>query len=290
VHTDAKAADSARAVNALAYTVGHHVVFGTGQFVSDKSEGKRLIAHELAHTIQQKAHPIGSQYNAKETDADGPMELAADRVANAVLKDSPLPLLMTSGSQRIQRKKERSSLPVVDWRALYKQCCIQVFGTRERLSWGGRRVPPLNAVDLILQVTGAGSDGYGPEDLATVWAIETNFTVRPTNGLNKDGSVDIGPVHINYEKHSPGMSRQRKNAIFGTNLEGEETFNGNPEANLRYGWWFLRRRGHLGYNPGSKARAGAVKVLLPELRQLFRCILSARTIIFSEAEAEMKDE
>jgi hypothetical protein len=53
VHTDAQAAASARAVNALAYTVGRNVVFGAGQYSAETSTGKRLIAHELAHVIQQ---------------------------------------------------------------------------------------------------------------------------------------------------------------------------------------------------------------------------------------------
>lgn len=54
VHTDAKAAVSARAVNALAYTVGRNVVFGEGQFDARSDSGQRVLAHELAHTIQQR--------------------------------------------------------------------------------------------------------------------------------------------------------------------------------------------------------------------------------------------
>src|SRR5712691_7910193 len=53
VHTDARAAESARAVNALAYAVGHDVVFGTGQYTPGTSEGQRLLAHELTHVVQQ---------------------------------------------------------------------------------------------------------------------------------------------------------------------------------------------------------------------------------------------
>lgn len=53
VHTDAKAAESARAVNARAYTVGGDVVFGAGQYSSITSGGQQLLAHELTHTIQQ---------------------------------------------------------------------------------------------------------------------------------------------------------------------------------------------------------------------------------------------
>lgn len=53
VHTDARAAESARAVQALAYTVGRDLVFASGHFAPTTSSGQRLLAHELAHVIQQ---------------------------------------------------------------------------------------------------------------------------------------------------------------------------------------------------------------------------------------------
>jgi len=53
VHTGAKAAESAAAVNALAYTVGSDVVFGEGQYDTASERGKRLLAHEISHVVQQ---------------------------------------------------------------------------------------------------------------------------------------------------------------------------------------------------------------------------------------------
>jgi hypothetical protein len=53
VHTDGKAAESARSVDALAYTVGLDVVFGKGYYSPRSNEGQRLIAHELMHVVQQ---------------------------------------------------------------------------------------------------------------------------------------------------------------------------------------------------------------------------------------------
>ncbi|MBW3571599.1 MAG: DUF4157 domain-containing protein [Gemmatimonadetes bacterium] len=55
VHAGPDAADGARAVQAHAYTVGHHVVFGAGQFAPGSDAGRRLIAHELAHVVQHGA-------------------------------------------------------------------------------------------------------------------------------------------------------------------------------------------------------------------------------------------
>ncbi|WP_166359398.1 eCIS core domain-containing protein [Pseudomonas akapageensis] len=53
VHSDLAAQQSAKDVNAQAYTLGHHIVFGAGQFAPETSEGRRLIAHELTHVVQQ---------------------------------------------------------------------------------------------------------------------------------------------------------------------------------------------------------------------------------------------
>jgi len=60
VHTGAKAAESAEAVNALAYTAGQDVVFGRGQFAPQTNEGRQLLAHELVHTIQQRDASVSS--------------------------------------------------------------------------------------------------------------------------------------------------------------------------------------------------------------------------------------
>jgi hypothetical protein len=53
VHSGTAAEQSARDVSANAYTVGHDLVFGTGRFAPGTSEGRRLIAHELTHVLQQ---------------------------------------------------------------------------------------------------------------------------------------------------------------------------------------------------------------------------------------------
>jgi hypothetical protein len=55
VHTDRSAAESANAIDALAYTAGNHIAFGQGQFAPHSDAGGRLLAHELAHVAQQGA-------------------------------------------------------------------------------------------------------------------------------------------------------------------------------------------------------------------------------------------
>jgi Domain of unknown function (DUF4157) len=53
IHSDTRSAESARAINALAYTLGRHIVFGRGQYAPETRVGQRLIAHELTHVVQQ---------------------------------------------------------------------------------------------------------------------------------------------------------------------------------------------------------------------------------------------
>jgi hypothetical protein len=58
VHTDGRAAGSARAVQAHAYTVGNHVVFGEGRYRPETPEGRHTLAHELTHVVQQRQGPV----------------------------------------------------------------------------------------------------------------------------------------------------------------------------------------------------------------------------------------
>ena len=70
VHADAQSAESAVALNALAYTVGHDMVFGAGQYNPTSSQGKHLLAHELTHTIQQGRGLSSSRIQRSGPDAD----------------------------------------------------------------------------------------------------------------------------------------------------------------------------------------------------------------------------
>lgn len=85
VHMDTRAAESARAVNALAYTVGHDVVFGHNQYAPATRRGLRLIAHELTHTIQQgpKCSPSAWVIADPRDRLEREAELGADAILGA---------------------------------------------------------------------------------------------------------------------------------------------------------------------------------------------------------------
>src|SRR5439155_11614209 len=102
VHTDAKAAESARAVNALAYTVGQNVVFGARQYEPHASEGRRLLAHELTHVVQQ-----GTMYStgsvASLDSESSSAERNADSSADTVIAGRTVPTIPAVG-YGIQRR------------------------------------------------------------------------------------------------------------------------------------------------------------------------------------------
>ncbi|HYD82092.1 MAG TPA: DUF4157 domain-containing protein [Paucimonas sp.] len=88
VHTDAQASASAAAVNALAYTVGNHVVFAENRYAPQTNEGKRRLAHELAHVVQQSRNrsPLADAISMPGDAA----EVEADRAAAAVMRGDPV--------------------------------------------------------------------------------------------------------------------------------------------------------------------------------------------------------
>ena len=80
VHADTHAGQAAERIGAKAYTVGQDVVFGRGRYAPDTGEGKRLLAHELAHVVQQRQGPTARP--------GGPVhEQAADRAAQTLGHD-----------------------------------------------------------------------------------------------------------------------------------------------------------------------------------------------------------
>ena len=122
VHIDPKASESARAVNAHAYTVGHNVVFASGQYAPGKKSGQKLLAHELTHVVQQrKMNSAAPQAKLEIGPANDSLEQEADRFAEKVAGVSatatatpPNPSGSPGNSSRalLQRAPADQSVPV----------------------------------------------------------------------------------------------------------------------------------------------------------------------------------
>ena len=75
VHRGAQASETARSLKAKAFTVGRDVAFGPGQYSPSTTEGKRLLAHELTHTLQQRTlRPRLQKQDSDKTDKKQPWE------------------------------------------------------------------------------------------------------------------------------------------------------------------------------------------------------------------------
>lgn len=108
IHTGAGADESARSIDALAYTVGSDVVFRSGHYAPDTPTGRRVLAHELTHVVQQKAGPVEgtpAPGGIRLSDPSDRFEQAAERAA-AEATSMP-PAVQTS----VQREGEREETP-----------------------------------------------------------------------------------------------------------------------------------------------------------------------------------
>lgn len=87
VHADAQAAAAAQSVNALAYTTGNDIVFGAGQFAPETAAGRRLLAHELAHVVQQRNG--GPQQIARQTPGEAKPDESKEKTPAETPKSNP---------------------------------------------------------------------------------------------------------------------------------------------------------------------------------------------------------
>lgn len=85
VHTGAESAHAARAVGAKAYTTGQDIHFGAGQYQPSDAFGLHLLAHEVAHTVQQRGGPATTQYKLEVSSPGDAAEVEADRAADAMV-------------------------------------------------------------------------------------------------------------------------------------------------------------------------------------------------------------
>src|SRR2546426_8414937 len=111
VHTDGKATESARSVQAYAYTVGNDVVFQSDKFAPDSDSGQRMLAHELTHVVQQRSGPVagtpapgGIQISHPSDRFEQAAESSADRVMSSASASAPT--LVGPAPASIQREGE----------------------------------------------------------------------------------------------------------------------------------------------------------------------------------------
>jgi Domain of unknown function (DUF4157) len=164
VHTDAAAARSARDVNAHAYTAGHHVVFGADRFVPGTREGRRLIAHELTHVVQQ-------------------LGLTKSRVDQSSENPSLNPIRTSNGSIQLQRFI--SSEPAGGCGVCYGIPANAGKAAHTLIQTEFEILYPLGLVELGVQ---SSDDDNGRLDLAI--AVPGGFEIGEIKPANEKGYAD----------------------------------------------------------------------------------------------------
>jgi hypothetical protein len=118
VHADDRAAHAAAALDARAWTLGDHLVFGRGQYAPGRRDGDWLLAHELAHVVQQTGTPLALHRGSAATTAAGadPLEHEASAAAAAVVAGRDVTVSAghaTPGIQRALSESEQHRPPTV---------------------------------------------------------------------------------------------------------------------------------------------------------------------------------
>lgn len=104
IHDNAASHGASRVLGAEAFASGQHIHFGPGRYRPGNRDGLNLIAHELAHTIQQRSMPGTSPAGIELGATDSPLEREADRAAENAVAGLPVDLRHSSPSGFIQRK------------------------------------------------------------------------------------------------------------------------------------------------------------------------------------------
>ena len=152
VHAVGKAMESARAIGAVAYTLGHNLVFGAGQFEPYTFNGKRLLAHELTHVLQN------SQSTVRRQAGEG---------------ESILPNLFNLGLGTVNNQTDKTFIA----EASEKKDSLKIFTVIKRGKWGGAH-------------PAEGQAGEKLHDIDFVWATPTTPLNGQTKGKFKIGSND----------------------------------------------------------------------------------------------------
>jgi peptidoglycan hydrolase-like protein with peptidoglycan-binding domain len=188
VHTGSNADVAAQSIDAEAFTVGSDVVFASGNYRPETSSGRRLLAHELTHVVQNRPGQRAATATVRRQVATGGQPVAIGSGATGAL--GPDSLHGGSGSTGSPGQSDLSSP-----RFAGNETLESVLDDRKLLRRGDRgeavRRVQRALVDAGHYLTDHGVDGiYGPETAAAVEAFQQ------ANGLSQDGIVGDGTLQV----------------------------------------------------------------------------------------------
>jgi Domain of unknown function (DUF4157) len=190
VHTDAEATRSARAVDAAAYTVGHHVVWGADRYDPASGGDRLILAHELAHVVQQAAGGMPDTI-----DPAGPYEDEARQASAAIARGRPpgkVSPVARTGVMRLTGAEFRAQLGATESQ---KAAITTLFSNAEFLAlWryleNCRATPTQDLGPLRLKVTpGLRMDGV--ERFGGYFGLTNTLEINPTKPEHQDNPTEL---------------------------------------------------------------------------------------------------
>jgi len=132
IYSGQRAADAAEAVHSRAFTVGQDIVFAEGEYSPETTEGRRLLAHELAHVVQQRRPAAGSPSDERDTERDAAQaaaQLAAGGTPSVHEHAAPGTLQRQLSTTKPKVETLRGQ-PIVVFEDLRRGFVVQLEGTR----------------------------------------------------------------------------------------------------------------------------------------------------------------
>ncbi|MGH3848452.1 MAG: DUF4157 domain-containing protein, partial [Pseudonocardiaceae bacterium] len=113
VHTDAGAHDSAKAVNAHAYTVGSNIVFQRDKYDPSSTDGRTMLAHELTHVVQQRSGPVEGTPAGGGIQVSDPSDRFEQEAASNAERamSAPSPATVSPAGPAVQRQEDEEEKP-----------------------------------------------------------------------------------------------------------------------------------------------------------------------------------
>lgn len=195
LHTNDRAAASAGALNAEAYSVGPHIVFGAGRYAPGAAAGQRLLAHELAHVVQQGGRAPAAGQPLQVALADSPLEDAADRAAASVAqagRGGGIP--PNNLAQAVVQRQEATTEPTVEAQASRAELFCDL-STLCRLRFQHPDIVPVSRVMAAVRTCRPGEIILGDPclSLATL-PLAARQELFSGGGRSRSGTSDGGPL------------------------------------------------------------------------------------------------
>ena len=225
VHTDARAAESARAVTANAYAVGDHVAFADGRYAPETPAGARLLGHELAHVVQQRGAPVPAAPRLGPT--RGPLEAEAHAVAGGeragVVGRTAVGLL---------QRDFATEPPAV---AAPAQPDLTDEQIRAAIAFNRARYDEANTRLIQSLIGGPVTGTWSEEHIVAIASSQEEY------GLKKDGKVGHDTfVFLQREQRAEGMTTSTENCLVAFRLMGPQaqTFTRKSPVQCHFGGGF----------------------------------------------------